>query len=96
MNRQTTALKMRDAVSAIVASAQQTHRANVVGVSPLTLELLEAKEGDALLEIDDDFDLTGTIRLLVKTVPLKVDDTVLLHKHRDHYALFDVLTDSTI
>jgi hypothetical protein len=39
-------MKLRDAVAAIVENAQRTHRANVVRLDPLQLELLHATEGE--------------------------------------------------
>lgn len=94
--RQEKALKLREAVAALIAGSQRTFRANVVRLDPLTLELLASNEGDALLEIDDDFDMTRGLRKLHDDVPLAIDDTVLLHKHNGHYAAFDVLTDSDL
>jgi hypothetical protein len=84
-------MKLRDAVAAIVENAQRTHRANVVRLDPLQLELLHATEGEPLLDVDDDFDLSRGLAKLIVDDPLAVEDTVLLHLHDGHYVAFDVL-----
>lgn len=93
MSRQVSAVRMNAKMREHAEAAQRTMRANIVTLAPLTVDV---ESSGLLLSEDDDFNLSATVRLLIKTVPLKVDDTVLLHRESGTYVLFDVVTDSTV
>ncbi|MET0604181.1 MAG: hypothetical protein ABW167_19510 [Baekduia sp.] len=67
---------------------QSVLRSQVVNVEPLQLELLG---GDLILDIDDDFDLTVSLKTYVDDVGLQQGDTVLLHHEQGTYLAFDAV-----
>ena len=91
--RQEAAIRISQHARKQAFRAQQVHRAEVTSLSPLTVARLGT---DQVLAVDEDFDLSGTLRLLVKTTPLKLGDNLLMHRYQGHWAAFDVLTDSVI
>lgn len=90
---QTAARAIRDHARDQARRAQRVLRANVTKLDPLTVVRLDNGQ---TLEVDDDFDLTGWMKLYTDKYSLVVGETVLLHREYGHYACFDVLTDKDI
>jgi hypothetical protein len=91
MTRQVLARKIRDTAREQAERSQRIFRAEVTRLSPLQCSLLNA---DRVLDVEDDFDLTGTLRGWLVDHPLVLGDTLMLHREAGHYAAFDVLTET--
>lgn len=90
-SRQQLARRLRDHARAQAVREARVFRATVTKLSPLTVELV----GSGLeLEQDDDFDLTGGLKMFQAAHGIAVDDTLLLHREDGHYAAFDLLTEA--